>query len=106
MMTNKIEMVGDTEDLKKEPRDMRAIAFSGGTVQMTGSTSDLDKTTCPQGVYDKHVRNGGGKVMMTGEGMDLDRTPHRGWTSYPTPISNNSETSEQSVSGYPGSKGK
>ncbi len=98
--TNRVEMVGDEMDLNKGPDDMRQSAFPGGTVQMVGSEAMMVHQTTPMGQFDKHVR--GGTQEWTGSTVDLNQTPHRGWDSYPTPISDNSTASESSKSGYPG----
>ena len=87
-------------DLSDGPEDMISTAFGGGTVQMTGTESDLSRSTDPMGVFNKGVR--GGKVQNENTGMvDLDRTPHRGWNSSNTPISENSKTPGESISSYP-----
>jgi len=99
MASDKIQMTGSKADLTKSPRDMRQSAFTGGTVYMTGSEAELPHRTTPMGEFDKHVR--GGTVEMTGSGAEVNRTPVRGWDSYETPISENSENSESASSSYP-----
>lgn len=99
MQSNRVkEMVGSMADLKKSPKDMRNDLFQSGTIQMVGSMADLTKRTVPQGQYDKHTQNG--MMEMIASEADLNRTPRRGWQSYETPISDNSETSMASISGY------
>ncbi len=99
MAKDRVQMVGSESELQKGPLDMRQSAFPGGTVQMTGSEASLSKSTTPMGQFDKHVR--GGSMQMTGSGAEVNRTPERGWESYQTPISENSEPSQNSISGYP-----
>ena len=99
MANNRIQMVGSESDLQNGPDDMRQSAFPGGTVEFTGSEASLSRRTTPMGVFDKGVR--GGMVEMTGSGAEVNRTPVRGWESYETPISQNSQNSENTGSGYP-----
>lgn len=99
MAKDRIQMVGSEADLQNGPDDMRQSAFSGGTVQFTGSEASLSRRTTPMGVFDKGVR--GGMVEMTGSGAEVNRTPIRGWESYETPISQNSQNPEKTDSGYP-----
>tara|TARA_R110000868_G_scaffold58624_2_gene180835 strand:+ start:9967 stop:10290 length:324 start_codon:yes stop_codon:yes gene_type:complete len=101
----KIQLIGTGMDLSDGPEDMISTAFGGGTVQMTGSESDLSRTTDPMGVFNTGVR--GGKVQAENASMvDLDRTPHRGWDSYSTPISENSKNPDGSTSSYPNAGGR
>lgn len=99
MAKDRIQMVGSEAELEKGPRDMRNIAFTGGMVEMVGSEAEMPHRTQPQGQFDKGVR--GGKVEMIGSEVVFNRTPVRGWESYSTPISDNSETPQSSVSGFP-----
>ena len=100
MAKDRIQMIGSEADTTPgSPNDMRQSAFSGGTVEFTGSEAMLSKRTTPMGVFDKGVR--GGTVEMTGSGAEMNRTPVMGWESYETPISENSEAASASVSGYP-----
>lgn len=104
MAKDRIQMIGSEADTdKNSPRDMRNIAFQGGMVEMVGSEAEMPRGTVPQGEFDKHVR--GGRLEMTGSEAPLSRTPSRGWESYPTPISDNSETPQARVSSFP-SRGK
>jgi hypothetical protein len=101
----KIQLIGTGMDLSDGPEDMISTAFGGGTVQMTGSESDLSRATDPMGVFNKGVR--GGKVQDENTGMvDLNRTPHRGWNSYNTPISENSKNAGEVTSNYPSAGGR
>lgn len=99
MAKDRIQMVGSEADLQNGPDDMRQSAFPGGTVQFTGSEASLSRRTTPMGVFDKGVR--GGMVEMTGSGAEVNRKPIRGWESYETPISQNSQNPENTDSGYP-----
>lgn len=94
-----IQMTGSAMDLSKGPRDMISTAFGGGSVQMTGSESDLSHETDPMGVFNKGVR--GGKTQTFAGTVDLDRTPRRGWESYDTPISDNTMEPQSGTSSYP-----
>ncbi len=98
---NRVEMIGSEMDLQRGPDDMRQSAFPGGTVQMTGSEAVMVHQTTPMGEFDKHVR--GGTTEWIGSQVDLNKTPQRGWTSYPTPISQNTENPQGTGSSYPGS---
>jgi hypothetical protein len=105
----RIQMVGDQSDLRSGPLDMIADDFPGGMEQMVGSTANISRRTDPmgsfEGEYSKHIS--GGKVEFIGQ-TDLcpvDRTARRGWDSYSTPISKNTEPAEKRVSNYP-SKGQ
>ena len=87
-------------DLSNGPEDMISTAFGGGDVQFVGGMADLGHETQPQGMFDKGIS--GGRVQNANSTtMDLSREPLRGWQSYDTPISANSETPSSSVSGYP-----
>lgn len=100
MAKDRIQMIGSEADTTPgSPNDMRQSAFPGGTVEFTGSEASLSRRTTPMGVFDKGVR--GGSMEMIGSGAECNRTPHRGWESFDTPISENSEASNSSVSGYP-----
>ena len=101
MQKDRINFIGEQVDLSKGPGDMRQSAFAGGMAQMIGTEMDLSSRTVPMGVFDKGVRGGS---MDMGDITDtpLNRTPQRGWDSYDTPISGNSETPSTSTSGYPG----
>lgn len=100
MAKDRIQMIGSEADTTPgSPNDMRQSAFPGGTVEFTGSEASLSRRTTPMGVFDKGVR--GGMVEMTGSGAEVNRTPQRGWESYETPISENSQQPGSSVSGYP-----
>lgn len=100
MAKDRIQMVGSEADTTPgSPNDMRQSAFPGGTVQFTGSEAGLSKRTTPMGEFDKGIR--GGKVEMIGSETELNRTPVRGWESYETPVSRNSENSNTGNSGYP-----
>ena len=113
MKTNRerIQMVGTEMDLSEgSPLNMIADRFAGGTEQMIGSEVNLSQRTDPmgsfEGAYAKHVR--GGRVDMIGqeEPTMVTRTPRRGWDSYETPISTNSEGAEARTSSYPSMRGK
>lgn len=99
MANSKIQMVGSEQELSKGPDDMRQSAFPGGMVQMTGSDASLSRRTTPMGVFDKHIS--GGMTQTFATTVDLNRTAHRGWDSYDTPMSDNSETPDSSMSGFP-----
>jgi hypothetical protein len=100
MAKDRIQMIGSEADTTPgSPNDMRQSAFRGGTVQFTGSEAELSKRTTPMGEFDKHVR--GGRLEMIGSGAECNRTPRRGWDSYETPLSQNSEEETNRVSGYP-----
>ncbi len=101
---SKVQMTGSEADLSKGPRDMRADAFLGGTVEMIGSESDLSRRTTPMQEFNKGVR--GGKTEMIGSEADLSYKPQRGWNSYSTPISENTLESEQVASSYPRPTGR
>jgi hypothetical protein len=108
MKNSRIEMLGDQVDLKGGPRDMRPDAFSGGEIDMDASEANLSRRTDPMGrfdgIYDKHVA--GGKIEITGSQVPLKETPHRGWDSYETPMSDGSQASESRVSGWPTPRGR
>lgn len=95
---NRIQFVGSEADLQSGPDDMRNDNFPGGMVEFVGSEAELSRKTDPMGVFDKHVR--GGTVQFIGSEAECNRTPRRGWQSYTTPISQNSDTPEASVSSY------
>lgn len=101
-MANRVQMIGSEAALASGPHDMRQDAFGGGMVEMVGSEASLAHRTTSLGVFDKGVR--GGRVEMTGTEVQLSHTPVRGWESYGTPISDNSQSSMKPVSGYPTSK--
>ncbi len=99
---NRIQMTGSEAGLMDGPHDMRQSAFAGGRVEFTGSQAELSKNTTPLGIFNKNVR--GGRVEMTGSEATLDRTPRRGYDSYETVISINSQNSSEHDSGWPGRK--
>jgi hypothetical protein len=105
---SRIDMTGTEMDLKSGPRDMRTDTFTGGEVQMDATMANISKRTDPMGrfdgAYDKHVA--GGKVEMQDEGVPLHQKPNRGWDSYETPMSTNSEGVDSRSSGYPTPKGR
>lgn len=99
--SNRVQMIGSEAELQNGPDDMRQSAFPGGTVQMVGSEAMMVHRTTPMGEFDKHVR--GGTEEWIGSKTEMNKTPRRGWESYPTPISRNSEASESTESSFPGS---
>jgi hypothetical protein len=99
-MSKSIQMVGSESDLKSSPKDMRQTWGGKSMIQEVGGTAQLTQGVTPMGQFDKHVR--GGRMQQIGSTMDLKGfAPHRGFESYDTPISDNSEGSMDRVSGYP-----
>lgn len=87
-----IDMIGSEANLKpSSPADMRhqTPGIPAGEIQMTGSTSDLNRQGTDMSAFDKHVPSG--QMQITGSGAELDRSARRGWQSYETDISINSE---------------
>lgn len=101
---SRVQFVGSQADLQNEPRDMRNDNFAGGLVEFVGSEAELSRRTDPMGVFDKHVR--GGMVEWIGSEAECDRTPRRGWQSFSTPISENTEPPQMAVSSYRGAGNK
>jgi hypothetical protein len=107
--SDRVQMVGSEADLMNGPDDMRNSAFSGGEVQMVGSEAVISRRTTPMGSFDgEYSKNIGksGSLEIIGSEVEFNRTPVRGFESYPTPISQNSETPGESISGYPRTAGK
>lgn len=99
-MDKSIQMTGSEVDLKEGPRDMRQTWGGKSTIQEVGSAADMTRGITPMGQFDKHVR--GGRMQFIGDDTDLKgREAHRGWESYSTPISDNSQTPTDKASGYP-----
>lgn len=86
------DIIGSQAELKQGPADMTSKEFGGGTIDMIGSTSELHHDT-PMGVFNKGTQSG--TIDMIGSEAEFHRTPQRGWQSYPTPSSRNTETPDK-----------
>jgi hypothetical protein len=78
-----IQSVATHQKLAKGPKSMTAKPFSGGTMQETGTSVPLSMRPVPL-QYGMQVA----KVQSTATSVGLGTTPHKGWESHPTPVSN------------------
>lgn len=94
------ELIGDKENLSKGPRNAERKAFSGGAFQQVGDNVPLSQKPVP--LQQGHNGASGGQHQNIGEKVSLSATPHKGWDSHSTPLSERALF--QSI--MPGAKGK
>lgn len=71
--------------LKKGPREMEPDS-NGRKVDSFGAKADLSRSPSSNLPWD-----GGGTVDSFGAKADLNKEPHKGYDSYPTPLSKRSD---------------
>lgn len=99
MSKGTIQKVGTDMDLKQGPLNVVQKGFEHGRVQMTGSAAELSRRTTPMGEFDKHI-SGGTMEMMADKECTVSRTPRRGFESYNTAMSDNSQTPDSNKSSF------
>lgn len=84
MADNNMQVIGDKEKLKNEPRTVTPTPFSGGKMQAVGDTISQMKDT-PVSMAPKAFA--GGTIQKVGSDVALKDTPRHGWQSFDTPMS-------------------
>lgn len=79
------QIIGDKEKLSKGPRNSERKQFSGGSFQQVGDNVNLSQKPVP--LQQGHAGTKGGQHQNVGEKVSLSPTPHKGWDSYSTPLS-------------------
>lgn len=84
MADNKMQVVGDRETLKNEPRTVTPTPFSGGKMHAVGDTIPNMNST-PVSMAPKEFS--GGTIQKVGTDVTLKDTPRHGWQSHDMPMS-------------------
>ncbi len=89
----KFQLIGDEQKLSKGPRSAEPHGFSGGKFQLLGDQVKMSEKPVPLQQY--RAGTGHGKFQNVGDKVSLSETPHKGWNSYNTPISERNQWTKQ-----------
>jgi len=82
------QRVGDKQKLSKGPKNYDRSRFGGGQFGMVGDSVTMSSKPVPIQSGNKHIS--GGSYQQVGDAVPLSPTPHKGWDSHATPMSDRS----------------
>jgi len=78
------QIIGDQEKLSKGPKNALPHNGPNGTFQLMGEEVKLSANPVP---LQEGKAGGGGQFQNVGDKVSMSSTPHHGWASAPTPMS-------------------
>lgn len=98
----KFQLIGDKEKLSKGPKNMDRTEFSGGKFQLLGDSVSMKQTPVPLQQNRTGIKSG--TFQNVGDKVSMSQAPHKGWTSYETPISTRAKFASEMPGKKKGSK--
>lgn len=89
----KFQLIGDQQRLSKGPRSMDRTEFKAGKFDLLGDSVTMKQTPVPLQQGKTGIKSG--SFQNVGDKVSMSTTPHKGWTSYATPISDRAKFASQ-----------